>query len=127
MPLKCVVTEPLTKFAKLLGKNGYLESHSGNIYYKNAVQDDKSFLHVFKNPQNEIINTLNTAHYEQIIENRSRLTSIIDTLIFIGKQNIPIRGHRDDGSIFDDSQKPTENNENFREILNFRISLVMRF
>ena len=46
---------------------------------------------------------------------------IIDTLIFLGKQNIPIRGHRDDG-IFDNSQKPTENNGNFRELLNFRIS-----
>lgn len=121
MPLKCLVTEPLTKFAKLLGKDGYLESHSRNIYHKNAVLDGKSFLHVFNNPQNKIINTLNTAHYEQIKENRTRLKPIIDTLIFLGKQNIAIRGHRDDGSIFDDSQKPTENNGNFRELLNFRI------
>ncbi|XP_060862053.1 uncharacterized protein LOC132945023 [Metopolophium dirhodum] len=122
MPLKCLVTEPLTKFAKLLGKDGYLETHSRNIYHKNAVQDGKSFLHIYNNPQNKITNKLNTAHYEQVKENRSRLKPIIDSLIFLGKQNIAIRGHRDDGSIFDDSQKPTENNGNFRELLNFRIS-----
>ncbi|KAL4082395.1 hypothetical protein QTP88_029993 [Uroleucon formosanum] len=122
MPLKCLVTEPLTKFAKLLGKDGYLESHSRNIYHKNAVQNGKSFLHIYNNPQNKITNKLNTAHYEQVKENRSRLKPIIDSLIFLGKQNIAIRGHRDDGSIFDDSQKPTENNGNFKELLNFRIS-----
>jgi len=69
-----------------------------------------------------ITNKLNTAHFEQVKENRSRLKPIIDSLIFLGKQNIAIRGHRDDGSIFNDSQKPTENNGNFRELLNFRIS-----
>ncbi|KAL4148597.1 hypothetical protein QTP88_002786 [Uroleucon formosanum] len=114
MPLKCLVTEPLTKFAKLLGKDSYLETHSRNIYHKNAVQDGKSFLHVYNNPQNKITNELNIAHYEQAKENRSRLKPIIDSLIFLGKQNIAIRGHRDYGSIFDNSQKPTENNGNFR-------------
>jgi len=50
------------------------------------------------------------------------LKPIIDAFIYLGKQNISIRGHRDDGSIFDDSQKPTDNNGNVKELLNFRIS-----
>jgi hypothetical protein len=50
------------------------------------------------------------------------LKPITDSLIFLGKQNIAIRGHRDDGSIFDAFQKPAENNGNFRELLNYRIS-----
>jgi len=49
MPLKCLVTEPLTKFAQLLGKDGYLETHRRNFYHKNAVQDGKSFLHIYNN------------------------------------------------------------------------------
>jgi len=32
------------------------------------------------------------------------------------------RGHRDAGSLFDDSDTPSENKGNFRELLNFRIS-----
>lgn len=122
MPLKCLVSEPLIKFAKLLGKDGYLETHTKNIYHKNAIEDGKAFLNNYYNPHNEIINKLNTARHQQVLENRARLKPIINTLAFLGRQNIAIRGHRDDGSLFDDSDTPSENKGNFRELLNFRIS-----
>ncbi|XP_072380768.1 52 kDa repressor of the inhibitor of the protein kinase-like [Diabrotica undecimpunctata] len=44
---------------------------------------------------------------ESIRENRHRLVPIIKTIILHGKQNIPLRGHRDDGSLIE--------NENDRE------------
>lgn len=53
-------------------------------------------------------------------ENRSRLKPIIERLIFLGRQNIALRGHRDDGSIIDISDDPMENEGNFRELLNFK-------
>ncbi|XP_022160727.1 uncharacterized protein LOC111026843 [Myzus persicae] len=62
------------------------------------------------------------ARHQQVLENRARLKPIIETIAFLGRQNIAIRGHRDDGSLFDDSDTPSENKGNFRELLNFRIS-----
>jgi len=122
MPLKCLVSNPLIKFAKLLGKDGYLETHNKNIYHKNSIQDGKAFLNNYYNPKNEVINILNSARHQQVLENRARLKPIIETIAFLGRQNIAIRGHRDDGSLFDDSDTPSENKGNFRELLNFRIS-----
>lgn len=72
MLLKCLVTDPLIKFAKLLEKDGYLESHNKNIYHKNAIQDGKAFLNNYYNPQNEVINQLNTARHQQVLGNRAR-------------------------------------------------------
>ncbi len=37
-----------------------------------------------------------------------------------GKQNIPLRGHRDDGSLFLDDESIVKNG-NFRALLNYRI------
>lgn len=122
MPLKCLVSNPLIKFAKLLGKDGYLETHNKNIYHKNSIQDGKAFLNNYYNPKNEVISILNSARHQQVLENRARLKPIIETIAFLGRQNIAIRGHRDDGSLFDDSDTPSENKGNFRELLNFRIS-----
>ncbi|KAF0721191.1 Uncharacterized protein FWK35_00031947, partial [Aphis craccivora] len=71
---------------------------------------------------NEVINKLNSAHHQQVLENRVRFKPIIETIAFLGRQKITIREHRDDGSLFDDSDTPSENKGNFRELLNFRIS-----
>jgi len=69
-----------------------------------------------------LINILNSARHQQVLENRARLKPIIETIAFLGRQNIAIRGHRDDGSLFDDSYTLSENKGNFRELLNFKIS-----
>jgi len=42
-------------------------------------------------------------------------------LIFLGRQNIALRGHRNDGSVNDLSDNPLENEGNFREFLKFKI------
>jgi len=42
---------------------------------------------------------LNDNLRKQITDNRERLKPIIKTLILCSKQNIPLRGHRDDGAL----------------------------
>jgi len=42
-------------------------------------------------------------------------------LIFLGRQNIALRGHCDDGSVNDLSDNPLENEGNFRELLKYKI------
>uniref|UniRef100_A0A2S2PHI8 Repressor of the inhibitor of the protein kinase n=1 Tax=Schizaphis graminum TaxID=13262 RepID=A0A2S2PHI8_SCHGA len=73
---------------------------------------------------------LDTHRMKVIKENRQRLIPIIESIVFLGRQNIPLRGHRDDGHLFsnsfssDLSSKTTSitNQENFRELLKFKIA-----
>lgn len=43
------------------------------------------------------MNQVNNQRLQQIEENRARLKPIIESIIFLGRQNIALRGHRDDG------------------------------
>lgn len=60
-------------------------------------------------------------HNKQIIaDNRKRLVPIIKSIIFCARQNIALRGLRDDGKVnIDNDEKINEGN--FREILKFRV------
>ena len=49
----------------------------------------------------------------------------MDTVIFLGRQNIPFRGHRDDGGLLDienDDSDVMTNGGNFRELLKLRVN-----
>nr|CAI5827617.1 unnamed protein product [Callosobruchus analis] len=85
--------------------------------------DASNFMTCYKNPKYELENLLSKSRLQKIEENRRRLKPIIKTIIFLGRQNIPLRGHRDDGPLFSDvDQDQYLNNEgNFRELLRFRV------
>jgi len=68
-----------------------------------------------------IVNQVNSFRFKQVTENRERLKPIIETLILCGKQNIPLRGHRDDGELLNSNQQTLKNDVNFREILRYRV------
>lgn len=95
--VKILVKEPLTKFFKLLGKDGILESNAYTEYHKLASQKHQDFLNTYKNPSHDILNQIKTNRQQQVLENRERLISIIKPIILHGTKNIPLRGHRDDG------------------------------
>ena len=123
VPLEQLVTRPLVKFAKLLGKNGDLENHCRNRYHTAAVEAGNSFVAACHNPVLEVINQVSSQRLGQVRENRERLIPIVKTVIFLGRQNIPFRGHRDDGPLLCDKNAMDEhkNEGNFRELLRFRI------
>ncbi|XP_026819515.1 uncharacterized protein LOC113558219 [Rhopalosiphum maidis] len=120
--VKKLVTEPLIKFANLLGKHGDLDCHSQTQYHKLAIVKSESFIQVYKNPSYDIRNQVETSRKQQANENRERLVPIIKTLILHGQQNIPIRGHRDDGSLLNTNNSPVATEGNFRSLLRFRIN-----
>lgn len=129
--LNKLVKEPLKKYSKILGKDGDFEVHSKNQYHINSVQVAEDFLLRYKNPHKEVINIINTDRLKQIEENRKRLKPIIETIIFLGHQNIPLRGHYDSGHFYQkvNNLLPTTsdinstiNKGNFRELLKLRIS-----
>lgn len=118
-----LVRKPLVKFSKLTGKDGALSKHETTKYHKNCVTSAENFCKVYGNPQNSILNTLNTEMGKQIEENRKRLRPIIETIIFMGRQNIPLRGKRDDGRINLHINTNTTANRidgNFRQLLKYR-------
>ncbi|XP_050541762.1 zinc finger MYM-type protein 1-like isoform X2 [Daktulosphaira vitifoliae] len=121
------VTQPLTKFAKIMGETGDLIHHEKTLYHKEAVEFSKSFLKTYHNPDLEIHNLLNTKRLKEVNENRLRLIPIVESIIFLCRQNIPLRGHRDDGMLLpisstnSDNQISCLNEGNFRELLKFRV------
>ncbi|XP_016664821.2 52 kDa repressor of the inhibitor of the protein kinase-like [Acyrthosiphon pisum] len=116
--LKNLVTEPLKNFAKLTGKYGYLDKHNNNLYHKNCNQFAIDFQKTYLNPETIVVNILDSQRMRLIKENRERLKPILETIIFLGRQNIAFRGHRDDGNLMTES---IVNEGNFREMLRFRV------
>jgi hypothetical protein len=125
VPLQKFVTKPLKNFKDIAGRNGDLETHANNIYHKRAAEQGIAFLRTFNKPNLEVINRLHQQRLKEVEENRNRLRPIVETIIFLGRQNLAFRGHRDDGSIFhniSDESDVSVNEGNFRELLKYRIS-----
>ncbi|XP_050065586.1 52 kDa repressor of the inhibitor of the protein kinase-like [Aphis gossypii] len=116
------VNFPLNKYAKILGVDGDFQSHSRHLYHKNAMQVPIDFLDRYKNPQKEIINLMSTQRMQQITENRERLRPIIECIIFLGRQNLAFRGHRDQGKLNTNIDLLPTNESNFRQLLKFIIA-----
>jgi hypothetical protein len=57
---------------------------------------------------------------KEIAENRARIKPIIQTILLCGRQNIPLRGHRDDGDVLNDDDCSSKEG-NFRALLRYRI------
>lgn len=119
-PLGTLVTKPLTNFSKLTGKEGALTHHIEKGFHKTAQEKANSFLQFMANPMNrDIRNKLDEERQRQAAENRKRLKPIIETILFHGRQNIPLRGHRDDGQLVESESHVNEGN--FRATLRLRI------
>jgi len=54
--------------------------------------------------------------YFKFLKIEKRLIPIIQSILFLGRQNIPFRGHREEGNILDDSVSSV-NMGNFCELL----------
>lgn len=119
-PLKRLVTEPLNTYAKLYGKDGYLDTHNNNKYHKNAVQAAKDFLNTNEHSELCILNRVNAERDRQVKENRDRLKPVVETIILMGQQNIAFRGHRDDGPLNLENSSVI-NEGNFRALLRLRV------
>lgn len=117
-PLNKFVLSPVQKYSKLLGKDGDLTTHNCAKYHIEAVIFGTDFVKMYENPQKEIRNLLDCKRLEQVKNNRDKLKSVINTIHFLGRQNIPLRGHRINSEITED----TEINEgNLREFIRHRI------
>ena len=106
-------------FVKLFGKYGDLTVHEKAIYHKEAVEQGRCFLKNYNKPAMDIVNRVNTQRLQQVLKIRQRLTPIMEKVIFLGRQSITFRGHRDDGGLLDivnDNSDVMTHGGNFREL-----------
>ena len=65
---------------------------------------------------------VNEAYQKEILQNREHIRPIVDTILTCSRQNIALRGHREElDSISADGQEPIENEGNFRTLLRYTI------
>ncbi|CAH1101928.1 unnamed protein product [Psylliodes chrysocephalus] len=101
--------------------------HDKSVYHSKAVTEGHNLIKIYENPEIDVRNTLDQERQRQILENKLRLKPIIESVIFLGRQHIPFRGHRDQGSLVvsegssEDEDSLVNNKGNFRELIKFRI------
>ncbi|KAK3924225.1 Zinc finger MYM-type protein 1 [Frankliniella fusca] len=114
MKLGNLVKNPLTKFAKLLGAKGELEMHASHEYHHAAVERGREFLRSQHAGRN-IHDHLDSQHSKEVAENHERLMCSLENVIFLGRQGLALRGHREN--------KESGNRGNFLELMTFRQSI----
>ncbi|CAH1102303.1 unnamed protein product [Psylliodes chrysocephalus] len=112
--LGALVKEPFRGWKKAIGK---FEAHGGAQYHRFSVLRADNLKQSFSGYS---IGKLLTKSSELIIQqNRQRLTPIIKTILFCGRMGLPLRGHKDYGSL--DLHSDLNRSEgNFRNILRLR-------
>ena len=106
-----LVTAPFQKLKKATGKNGALERHQKMQCHQLALEAGIAIIRSVQKPKETLPYRISTQNQEMFEKNMNALRAIISTIILCGKQNIPLRGHRDD------STGTASNKGNFHAIL----------
>ena len=77
---------------------------------------------VIEHRETDIIALLDKVRQEEVIRNQTYLKSTAETVLLSARQNIPLRGHRNEtGRITSDGKEPEETEGNLRALLRFWI------
>jgi len=120
--LNKLVKTPMIKYKKATEE---FKKHAENDYHTFSVQRGLQFLKIMESGKKESVSVLLDKKTEAIIEsNKRRLRPIIKTVIFCARNNLALRGHRDDGLINCESyqeQVLSGKQGIFRSLLGFRL------
>ena len=106
-----LVTNSMQQIRKATGKDGYLARHEKLDYHKDALFRGNAASNSIDNPTSTLHYTLSVTNKEMYDNNMKILKFIVRTIVFCGKQNIALRGHRDDNT------STATNQGNFRALL----------
>ena len=98
-----------------------LRKHAEKQYHKDAIVRSEEFLKVMTNQQPDIQVRFNQAMTDRISSNHQKMSSIFKTIALCGRQNIALRGHRDNATDIERDLMGTENHGNFLTLLAFRV------
>ena len=118
-----LVLQPLTNFADLTGKSGSLSTHQESQFHKTCALRFVEFsARALQTTGQDDVRSKQDKERRRIIEaNRAALVPICNAILTCARQNLGLRGHRDDGPIETDGTEPMENDGNFRALLRFRM------
>ncbi|CAF4478677.1 unnamed protein product [Rotaria sp. Silwood2] len=117
-----LVEKPLDDYKYLLGNTGDLSLHQKKNYHSDSIAKMENFLYIYsKKPEMSVRLLIDKRSQNEIAENRARLKPIIETILLCGKQNFPLRGHRDDGGLSTENEGLLADEGNFRALLQYRI------
>ena len=114
--LERLLHKPLDTWTSAMRK--FKEHESNSKIHKAATVMASEFKKNMEGKTTSIHHQLDQGMARTIQQNREKMSSILKTIIFCGKQNISLRGHRDDSQCLtiDDN-----NPGNFQKLLEFRI------
>lgn len=115
--VNALVNSPYKNWKKAIEQ---FKKHQNLEYHKTATVFAQNFIDLIDKKKSDISIQLDKSRKNEIEMNRKIVSSIIETIILIGRQDIACRGHRDCGPI--KIEMPEENDGNFRSLLRFRIS-----
>ena len=87
-----LVTLPLTFWTNATDK---LKKQATSKMHKNALVLADNFIRVIKSQQKSIGEQMSEAVALQVEYNKKKLQSIVKNILFCGRQNISLRGHRE--------------------------------
>ena len=114
--LENLFTKPLTNWQSA---TTLFHKHIGGscAIHTNAMLDELAFRKYMSGLSTGIDVGMKAGMAKRIESNRVFLKSIVETVLLCGRQNIALRGHRDDSSHYNDT-----NPGNFQALLNFRVN-----
>ncbi|CAF1539674.1 unnamed protein product [Adineta ricciae] len=89
--------------------------------HRDSLLAAEKFIEVYENKCDGIDDLLLAKHKLDEMDNRERVKPIIRTIILCGQNNIPLRGHRDDGDLNLNSDSIVACEGNFRALLRYRV------
>ena len=125
--LGVLVNKPLTNFKKageklsehFYGTSNSVSASRGRKFHQAALEDATMFHTGMEKQALRVDHHLTLERSKRVSENLRKLRSIVETVIFCGRQAIAFRGHRDDAPAV--RENPTINHGNFLALLQFRI------
>ena len=98
-----------------------LRKHPNKEHHKTAVVRSESFLFTTSNQQQSIECVMSRTVANKVAENCQKLGSIVNTIVLCGRQNIPLRGHRDSATYLERDIEGARNHGNFPALLDFKV------
>ena len=93
-----LVLTPFKDFKNAKGKKGVLDKHEKCQYHIDAVLTGKAFLLQCDKPNIRIDSILDSRSQELAASNKLALKSIVECILYCGRQGISFHGHRDDAT-----------------------------
>lgn len=110
-------------FKSWSSKTQKMTAHSGHDYHLQACSRMQEFLATYENPSGAINVLMDIQVQKQLEENQSVIESLFRCVMFLGKQGLPFRGHRDDNVEWNaecEDINEEGNLGNFIELVRFR-------